>query len=400
MYWWVWWLKSRQEIFTAMFKTASNDEDFYWASSILPGCNDLDLVSKSQRYWKGKAEKRIFLSWFSQVLCVCVCVCDSVCVCVCMCACAHMRTCMHAWVHHSMCEYKRFPSELISVHTACVYVCVSALVLPFWWTTEKRNQSPAVLVTVWPCPRKRRCTDGCLHYLWHRYIFCCCCCCCLFFHSLFWGGWGGGIIQRIVFLASPHLLWLFFRLGWGVGGRGWLGQSIRFQGWAVQGFFSSFSPLLLRSFPQSNVISWGCYGEGGSTVPHDITSTCLTHVRFQCGVLTGFLVLFPETRGPDGVEQMRAWEVLPPTSAQSCVMLSGCGWIWVWHNPLRTEKALLFGTPSVTMAGKGLDGTHTMRMRLCLGQSLIRWLCRKQASAIVAESLIRLCGKHVSGFVV
>ena len=62
-----------------------------------------------------------------------------------------------------------------------------------------------------------------------------------------WGGGGGcrgagGIIQRIVFLASPHLLWLFFRLG-GWGGGGWVaGQSICFQGWAVQGFFASFFP--------------------------------------------------------------------------------------------------------------------------------------------------------------
>ena len=132
----------------------------------------------------------------------------------------------------------------------------------------------------------------------------------LFF--LLGGGGGcrgaGGIIQRIVFLASPHLLWLFFRLGGlgGGGGDGWLGSRFVFRGGQCKDFLLAFSPVLLWLLPQNNVISRGCYGEGGSAVPHDITSTCLAHVRFQCGVLTGFLVPFPETRGPEGVEQMRA----------------------------------------------------------------------------------------------
>ena len=66
------------------------------------------------------------------------------------------------------------------------------------------------------------------------------------FFILFFLGWGwGGGIQRIVFLASPHLLWLVFRWGEGVGvvGGGWaVGQLMRFQGWAAQGFFSSIFP--------------------------------------------------------------------------------------------------------------------------------------------------------------
>ena len=169
-----------------------------------------------------------------------MCVCACACVRACVRACAHMHTCLSA-SQHVVIQTFSFRVDF-SARCLCLCVCFS-----FGFTflvnnreDKSKNNYFGHCVALPSEEEMYRWVSALLvaqvPHLLLLLLF-------VFSFSFFGVGWGG--IQRIVFLASPHLLWLFFR--WG---RGWglLGEDGRWGSWFVfrggqcKDFFSSIFP--------------------------------------------------------------------------------------------------------------------------------------------------------------